>query len=717
MATLPSLKKISALPLYSTGTNSGTLLYTESGTDYQFPLNNIALLSSLGSSDGFKYIGTCPNLAILRTVEPQTDGDKIILRRAVDSGPIINAVLTYDANDTTTLEDGYSIFVTTNGARWKADVSDGIDLRLTGYIKNTTSISTCIDTVVDSIVTRIVDNGNLTTQQTVINIYSDYSSTTDSTHIVTSTIKLPKFITLKFHGNGHVFKATTDAPVFKIDDAQFLTSHGLTWTMLISGYADPTKLKSNASKKVVFDAPQGIWLMGLGSGYSTTAGIILGQTNTVAGSPGLACDISLEHVNVSKFSKGIQLGTTNTYNLYIDNCYFDGIDHGVYAPNGDTENAGETIHFSNTTISAGQSYGNTTGIGIYSDAFAFNLTFSKCHIDYCSKTVLSLGPHATYSHFRFNNGWIEGFTKLVDCASMYVGNVPRIFFDSIEFDMRTADGVTWGAPRQILDSGATYTISFDKCTFVYYKKPGANTSTVAFCGTDTKSMGRMNHGISYFGATTIYKTPRPYPIDIASSIRGLALFSGTAGTAAINSYDNSQLSLATTGSPTVVYGPTTDMLGSFQSLAITMSATTDVVYLYARHKLFLRRGDSVAGSCSIKLGTAVGNVNVSTCLRNYISPALTGTVSGTTATITRTAVLNSTVDGVVIEDVLTYLSVTGTTLTTEMFVGVEPTWVSQNYTAMTDTTLASGYEYSLPALKLTGFTGTIYLALPFWWVC
>lgn len=57
MATLPSLKKISALPVYSAGTNSGTLLYTESGTDYQFPLNNIALLSSLGSSDGAKLVG------------------------------------------------------------------------------------------------------------------------------------------------------------------------------------------------------------------------------------------------------------------------------------------------------------------------------------------------------------------------------------------------------------------------------------------------------------------------------------------------------------------------------------------------------------------------------------------------------------------------------------------------------------------------------------
>lgn len=57
MATLPSLKKISALPVYSAGTNSGTLLYTESGTDYQFPLNNIALLSNLGSSEGAKLSG------------------------------------------------------------------------------------------------------------------------------------------------------------------------------------------------------------------------------------------------------------------------------------------------------------------------------------------------------------------------------------------------------------------------------------------------------------------------------------------------------------------------------------------------------------------------------------------------------------------------------------------------------------------------------------
>ena len=629
-------------------------------------------------------------------------------------GPLINAVLTYDASDTTTADDGFSVFVTPNGARWKADLSTGYDVRLAGYSKSRNNIAACLNKIISAIVTGIVSDGSFTTQQCVINVYSDSTASAESEHIVSETILTTTFITLKHHGGRHIYKANDDIVVFKIDNAQFYASHGLTWDIMTSGYGDGSKLKSNAVKKVIFDGPQGVWVMGPGKGISTKPAVIFGQTDAVAGAVAVDSDVSLNRLNVSKSRRALQLGIINTYNLYIDDCYLDGVEYGVYIPNGASSNAGETVHVRGGTITAGQSSENDTGYGIYSDALAFNLTCSHVHIDNVVNTVLKLGPHATYSHFRFNNCWVESFNKLVECPVMYVGNIPRVYFRDVEFEGRTNDGVTWGGPRQVIDAGTAYDLDIEGSTITYYRKPGKNCKTVALAGTDSKGMARIKHG-SYFGAISAFMAPRPYPIDIASSIRGLALFSGTEGAEAITTFDTSQLILTKSEGATAVYGPTTDMDGKFQSIILTATATTDVVYIYPRHTVKLQRGDSIAASCSIKLNNATGNVNVSACLLNYFSAALAGTVSGAEATIKRTANLNSTIQGAVVEDALAYLAVSGTELTASDFVGVEPVWVSQNYTPLTDNTLTTGYEHSLPALKITGFVGSIHLALPFWW--
>ena len=77
MANRAITKKISALPTYALNNNNGNLLYSEGGTNYQFPLSNIALLSNLGSKDGLKYIGRCLDVSDLRTLNPNDDGQEI----------------------------------------------------------------------------------------------------------------------------------------------------------------------------------------------------------------------------------------------------------------------------------------------------------------------------------------------------------------------------------------------------------------------------------------------------------------------------------------------------------------------------------------------------------------------------------------------------------------------------------------------------------------
>lgn len=83
MANRAITKKISALPTYALNNNSGNLLYSEGGANYQFPLSNIALLSNLGSSDGAKYIGQAASYVELRSIVPSTPGQQIYLSSRV----------------------------------------------------------------------------------------------------------------------------------------------------------------------------------------------------------------------------------------------------------------------------------------------------------------------------------------------------------------------------------------------------------------------------------------------------------------------------------------------------------------------------------------------------------------------------------------------------------------------------------------------------------
>ncbi|HFT7869036.1 TPA: phage tail fiber protein, partial [Klebsiella pneumoniae] len=105
------------------------------------------VLIELAASDGIKLVGRCQSIAILRLIEPSADGQWIVLEKAIPGGQIINEILTYDAADTVSPDNGYSVFVTANGRRWKADLSKGYNplflLGAVGY----ESISSCINKI------------------------------------------------------------------------------------------------------------------------------------------------------------------------------------------------------------------------------------------------------------------------------------------------------------------------------------------------------------------------------------------------------------------------------------------------------------------------------------------------------------------------------------------------------------------------------------------
>lgn len=63
-------KKLSDLPVYSNQLNQGTVFYTENGLAYQYPINNIVLISNLNDPDGSLLIGSPENIDALRQINP-----------------------------------------------------------------------------------------------------------------------------------------------------------------------------------------------------------------------------------------------------------------------------------------------------------------------------------------------------------------------------------------------------------------------------------------------------------------------------------------------------------------------------------------------------------------------------------------------------------------------------------------------------------------------
>ncbi|MGN5901487.1 phage tail fiber domain-containing protein, partial [Klebsiella pneumoniae] len=124
-------------------------------------VTDATLRASLISDDGLKLVGKCATIYALRTIEPTYAGQSITLQRAVTGGHEINCSLWYDADDLTTADDGYSVFVTAGGARWKADVSRGIDIRLAGLLSDNSNLGTVLNTVITGEVNKIKAAGTI----------------------------------------------------------------------------------------------------------------------------------------------------------------------------------------------------------------------------------------------------------------------------------------------------------------------------------------------------------------------------------------------------------------------------------------------------------------------------------------------------------------------------------------------------------------------------
>jgi hypothetical protein len=67
----------------------------------------------------------------------------------------------HDPYDIFSPDDGFSVFVTPGGARWKPDLTHGYNVALAGLKRDLSNLADCFDRVRDSIINRIKANGRV----------------------------------------------------------------------------------------------------------------------------------------------------------------------------------------------------------------------------------------------------------------------------------------------------------------------------------------------------------------------------------------------------------------------------------------------------------------------------------------------------------------------------------------------------------------------------
>lgn len=83
-----------------------------------------SVLTTLAKSDGAKYLGQCPNMETLRQITPTFDGQRISLSAYYTDGKYGGGEFLYDADDTTSPDNGGTVIVTPGGKRWKRVIKD-----------------------------------------------------------------------------------------------------------------------------------------------------------------------------------------------------------------------------------------------------------------------------------------------------------------------------------------------------------------------------------------------------------------------------------------------------------------------------------------------------------------------------------------------------------------------------------------------------------------
>lgn len=597
----------------------------------QLSIDNILNLSS---SDGLKYIGKCRSISDLRLIEPTYQGQSIILERCNEDGVLLNVQLHHDPYDIFSPDDGFSVFVTPGGARWKPDLTHGYNVALAGLKRDLSNLADCFDRVRDSIINRIKANGRVNNILCKIMIPS-VSFVTN--YKIDHPLVYPSIITLTALGNVYIEpkEGMHFQPVVCGDNSQFTSKLTKAMFQAETGWQGATsKYLNQASARVILDCVGGVFTI-RGPGYALEYNPVNGDPifdadgnptlDTIGLSIGnmapcdLDCrDVVVQNVSVIGFNKPFVWGTYNTFICGLRNVYFSRVYDAVTIPDG-ISNSGERMWYDNVTFA-------NVARHAFVGKSAGEHTLYNCSVDFVGKDLFYNGSNSA-CRFVFQSGHIEGVQRYIASkeaptsyskASVYIS-------ESVKYDPRRGAndyrGITqmFSAPTNpdhpeygiglFIDFNA-HISAFDgvapNAEYPCYAGSPVNT------GFDLRMKQQRAPGPRYLntygpGSKLLHATIQPAETDVGHPVTSTDPLSTGSLFAAIK-----------TGGAVVEYGAASDQNDSIRTIKITLSAATDTVQLFLCNRCRVASGrNPLWASCSVNVEGMTGQANLTPIMANY----------------------------------------------------------------------------------------------------
>lgn len=686
-----------SFPLILASNAGANIVGTSKGTTVEARLTTLdSALDRLGSSDGFKMIGRCTSLLSLRLIEPDVDGQWIVLEKTISTGQIINEVLTYDASDISSSDNGYSVFVTAGGKRWKADLSKGYNpLFLLGNV-GYESISSCINKIAYDLAVLWGNKKGVIDYCTTIRIPGMPHG--ETRYSVTGAIHIPSFVTLKMDVDTYFdYYTVTNTDGINIDNSYF--------PMLLDSAYD-TSSTARPRSVLLWESERDIFIGGrltlthpIGSARTSNAGITIG--NTVTGF------IDVRGCRVRNFeSLGFYYGIKiNPIDNYINT--FDGFHLGrnnyAVAVLGDTKNnAGERFLFRDGTLA------DSDSDLIYVENNAFELFFHGCSLDYPTGDLVKITKNGN-TYISFNQCHIEGVQGMlvnVTASTTFPKYGKKIVFSNSILDLGSGQvaPALWNKTWAFSSVINTYLLIEKSC------RVWTSTSTMSHAKTAYQSLivsGQpANNAIvidfpqnieDLLDASTVL-LGKFNPTGEDKRVISTNRFSGTDGAA----YSPSVSAADQWGWYVVngswTYSPAdTDDNDGLQSISLTSDSASNVYYLICALPYSVMSQEKFRALGAIKVASGyTGNVNVS-CLieaRSLLTMNSSAVSETTLATTYSPAV-----------DVAAIAEANGRI---DKFQG----FCTQAGQVNSFSNSTHPMQYVRVGLRITGFTGTISLKLP-----
>ncbi|HEA1163794.1 TPA: hypothetical protein RVD83_003524 [Escherichia coli] len=380
--------------------NDGGVWSAENPTGKWSNIGDAALRSNLGSGDGLKMVGRCASLSSLRLTEPAVDGQWIVLEKAIPGGQIINEILTYDAADTVSPDNGYSVFVTANGRRWKADLSKGYNplflLGAVGY----ESISSCINKIAYDLAVLWGNKKGVIDYCTTIRIPGMPRG--ETRYHVTGAIHIPSFVSFNLD-------VDTCFDYYGVQNTDGIIIDNSYFPMLLDSNYD-TSPTARPRSVLLWEAERQTIQGGkltlthpTGAARTSNAGITIGNTANGFIDVRGCC---LNNFASLGFYYGIKINSFDNYINSFSNFHL-GRNHYAVAVIGETKNnAGERFAFFNGTLA------DSDSDLIYIENNAFELFFTLCSCDYSTGDLVKITKNGN-AYVCFDLCHIEGIQGML----------------------------------------------------------------------------------------------------------------------------------------------------------------------------------------------------------------------------------------------------------------------------------------------------------------